>query len=174
MLDVKAAVDRGCGGSLPGEAGRTPVTLDAMPQKTTVRKSYRGRAETPIEWAGLVRIVEGFWGSDALRLPAYPEVIGGVSANWKDDAGAEHSVNQFDALRGPYENYETALITINGRFKDTYADVVYRPGVPSIEVSVATPSHEMTELAIFDRQKRVSVACKVHIYLVRHQRGPDS
>jgi hypothetical protein len=87
--------------------------------ETVVKRRYVATAPEPVAWDALVSLFEAVWGDGVSALPAYPDVLGGVSASWLDANDIEHRVRTLDELGEAYARGRTKRLDIGGYIDDS-------------------------------------------------------
>ena len=60
--------------------------------------NYVGFSKEILSPEEVLRFFDNLWGENSRRLPAYPEVIGKISASWHSADGKLHHVAHIDEL----------------------------------------------------------------------------
>ena len=79
-----------------------------------IRIRLQGRASRPLTRAELHELFEALWTAEAVGLPRYPTVIGGVSASYQDASGQVIEVDSLESLLERYDEQVTVIVTISG------------------------------------------------------------
>jgi hypothetical protein len=129
----------------------------------SVRRTYQGYADAPVEWQDLLRIFDTLFGQDARHLKRYPEALDNASAYWVDRHGIQTRVTSLDELEAAYGEKETyAVIFSGGLAIGRTCDFTYHPGFvpPTAKLGVqADPGTAASILevvqAVFPHQRQV-------------------
>lgn len=80
----------------------------------SISVSYIGFSKEILPPVMVLKLFDSLWGEDSRKLPAYPEVIGKISASWHSADGNLHQVGHIDELIEAYKKEITYDINIGG------------------------------------------------------------
>lgn len=69
----------------------------------SISVSYAGFSKEILSAEEVLRFFDSLWGEDSRKLPAFPEVIGKISASWHSADGKLHQVAHIDELIEAYK-----------------------------------------------------------------------
>lgn len=144
--------------------GTTSEVFEGM-AKTTIRRSYRGRAEEPVNWNALLQIFDAIWGKSNRSLPKFPQTVGAIHAVWRDALDAEYEADHIDEVGQAYQQRKTAFISFTGFFQRVpRCDFRYWPAKAEASIDIKAGDQETAEQIIaVVRQEFPLVAKYVYI-----------
>ena len=89
---------------------------------------------------------EALWTADAVGLPRYPTVIGGVSASYQDAGGQVIEVNSLESLLERYDEQVAMIVTISGSLEDK-PDVTLEYRYPGAEATLEVHADDQAAAA---------------------------
>ncbi len=117
--------------------------------KTTIRRSYRGRAREHVNWKALLQIFDTIWGEETRSLPKWPQVIGAIDASWRDASNTEYKADSLDEVGQAYEQYKTSFISFSGSLgQEPRCDFKYWPAKAEASIYVQASDLKTAEQII--------------------------
>jgi len=106
----------------------------------------RARADRPLTREQFEALFHALWTTEAISLPFYPQVIGGVVASYQDAQGYEVQVDSLQELLELSNRGETARVNIEGSIGDQpNVSLSYRCNDADATVSVGATDQEITD-----------------------------